>query len=141
MTEASANYYATFIAVAEDCPAEVALEPQQRGARTSAAQIHLSMARDHAGTYTQEQILFRTHLNAKGLDPTEHPEDGETWAAFFSKGRPCLRTSPLAKRYGWGLLFDDHGRVTAVPRGSTLYDDLVRDPELRQLRAMRSSRH
>ena len=140
MTEASANYHSTFIAVAEDCPVQVAMEPPQRGARTSAAQIHLAMARDHAGTYTQEQILFHTHLHTKGLDPTDHPEQGETWVAFFSKGQPCLRTSPLAKRYGWGLLFDDHGRVTAVARESELYDRLLRDPRLRQLRAMRSKR-
>lgn len=134
------NYYATFISVADDCPVEAGEEPPARGGRATAAQVHLHLARDEAGAHTQERILYRTHLNAKGLDATEHPEGSPTWQAFFSKGQPCLRSSALAKRYGWGFHFDDAGRVTAVPLGSEAYERFAADPTLRQLKAMRSSR-
>ncbi len=140
MSDRSMNYYSTFISVADDCPVDVAEVPPAARGRMTAAQIHLVMARDEAGTYTQEQILFRAHLNAKGLNPSEHPEHGETWEKFFSRGQPCLRTSPLAKRYGWGIHFDEAGRVTAVPMQSQAYGRLASDSQARQLKAMRSGR-
>ena len=133
------NYYATFISVAEDCPAATAESPPPR-AKASAAQIHLQMTRDAAYSHTQEQVLFRTHLNAKGLDPADHPEGGTTWQEFFSKGQACLRASALGKRYGWGLHFDAQGRVAAVPVESEQYERLAEDASLPQLKAMRSSR-
>ncbi len=136
----SVNYYSTFISVADDCPVDVAQVPPSVAGRTTAAQVHLQLACDEAGSYTQEQILFRAYLNAKGLEPAEHPEGGQTWEAFFSKGQACLRTSPLAKRYGWGFYFDDAGRATAVAVESEQYARMVNDPQLRQLKAMRSSR-
>lgn len=134
------NYYRTFIAVADDCPVSVAEEPPSRGSKPTAAQVHLKMAGDQGYAHTQEQILFRTHLNAKGLDPAEHPEGGARWQEFFAKGQPCLRTSALGKRYGWGLHFDDRGRVHAVPLESAAYKRLANDDSIRQLKAMGSSR-
>lgn len=134
------NYYSTFIAVADDCPVGVAEEPPGRGAKPTAAQIHLAMAGDQDYVHTQEQILFRAHLNAKGLDPAEHPEGGPRWQEFFAQGQPCLRTSALAKRYGWGFHFDDQGRVRAVPVESVEYHQASHDDSLRQLTAMRSTR-
>lgn len=134
------NYYSTFISAADDCPVDAGEDPPQRAGTTSAAQVHLAMARDEPYVHTQEQILFRTHLNAKGLAVAEHPEGGERWEAFFAKGQPCLRASAAAKRYGWGFHFDEHGRVKAVPIGSDEYRRLAADGDLRQLQAMRSSR-
>ncbi len=134
------NYYRTFIAIADDCPVDVAEQPLARGVKPTAAQIHLAMAGAQESVHTQEQILFRTHLNARGLDPADHPEGGPRWQEFFDKGQPCLRTSALAKRYGWGFHFDDQGRVRAVPVESAEYHRALNDDSLRQLKAMRSSR-
>lgn len=97
------NYYSTFISVADDCPAAAAQEPPTRAAGPTAAQIHLQMARDEPYAYTQEQILFRTHLNAKGSDPAEEPEGGSRWQAFFAKGQPCLRTLCAGETLRLGL--------------------------------------
>lgn len=134
------NYYATFIAVAEDCPNATGEVPPVRVGKRSAANVHFEMAVEQAGTFTQEQILFATHLNAKGLDPAAHPEGGETWDAFYSKGQPCLRASALGKRYGWGVHFDAEGRVTAVAAGGDEYDRFAADADLAHTRAMRSRR-
>lgn len=134
------NYYETFISVADDCPVRLAESPPARAGKPTAAQIHLQLTRDEPYRYTQEQVLFRAHLNAKGLDPDEHPEHGQIWHEFFSKGQPCLRSSALGKRYGWGLHFDEQGRVAAVALGSDEYRQHARNDELRQVKAMRSSR-
>ena len=104
------NYYATFISVADDCPATVAEEPPHRAGGLTAAQVHLQMARDEPYAHKQEQILFRAHLNSNGIDPHDEYEGGTRWTQFFSKGQPCLRTSALAKRYGWGFHFADRAR-------------------------------
>jgi hypothetical protein len=134
------NYYSTFISVADDCPATVAEEPPHRAGGLTAAQVHLQMARDQPYAYKQEQILFRAHLNSKGIDPHDEYEGGTRWTQFLSTGQPCLRTSALAKRYGWGFHFDDRGQVMAVPAGSDEYRRLSADSNLRQLKAMRSRR-
>lgn len=61
-------------------------------------------------------------------------------SAFFAKGQPCLRSSPLAKAHGWGFHFDADGRVALVDMGTPRYDELAADDSLEQRRAMRRSR-
>lgn len=50
------------------------------------------------------------------------------------------RTSPLAKRYGWGFLFDTEGRVKLCPMESEEYRELVESGDVKVLEAMASSR-
>ena len=63
-------------------------------------------------------------------------------AAFFAKPHPCLRASPLPKRYGWGVHYDAHGRIALYAMESEDYRRLSRggagDPAL--VRAMRNRR-
>lgn len=59
---------------------------------------------------------------------------------YFSRPRACLRASPLAKSFGWGLHFDADGRITLHAVESEEYARLRSDPALTQLRAMRTSR-
>lgn len=134
------NYYSTFIRVAEDCPVDVAEVPPERAGRPTAARVHFEMCLDQPYRYRQDQILFHTFLTSKDLSAAEHPEGGETWHAFFDKGRPCLRSSALGKRYGWGLHFDPEGRVVAVAVESEAYRRCSEDSSLDQLKAMRNSR-
>ncbi|MFK7928133.1 MAG: DUF6157 family protein [Myxococcota bacterium] len=134
------DYISTFISVAEDCPATEASAPPVRPNKVSAANVHHRMIVDEAGQHTQSRILFAAFLNAKGHDPSEHPEGGELWTQFWSKGQPCLRCSALGKRYGWGLHFDAQGRVRAVPVDSPDYARFAADSGLVQKKAMRSKR-
>ena len=53
---------------------------------------------------------------------------------------PSLRSSPLGKRYGWGIHHDADGRIALVPLGSDEYRALAADPHVTQLTAMRSAR-
>ncbi len=61
---------------------------------------------------------------------------------FFSKPQACMRSSPLPKQYGWGLLFDGEGRVALLPMESPEYQRLVAatDTGVKVLKAMRSKR-
>jgi len=61
-------------------------------------------------------------------------------AKFFSKGQPCVRSSPLAKRYGWGIHSDADGKVGLIAMESPGYQELASDPAITHVRAMRSKR-
>ena len=59
---------------------------------------------------------------------------------FFSKGQPCLRTSPLAKTYGWALHYDSDGKIALLPMDSERVAELEADPAVTVKAAMKSSR-
>lgn len=132
----STNYTSTFIAVAEDCPAINAQIPQAASKGPTIASLQHELLSGRPYELTSEDLIFRVHALRKGLDP----DDGEARAAFFSTSQACLRSSPLAKRYGWALHHDADGRVALVGLGSELYDELSRDASLTQTRALRSRR-
>ncbi len=128
------NYVNTFIEVAEDCKAEVGVAPPER---PTVARMQYDMLRAAPYRLTSDELIFAIYAERNGI-PAEERERRR--AEFFSRGQPCLRSSPLAKSYGWGLHFDADGRVAIYPRGSEEYERLRRDPALRHLKAMRSSR-
>ena len=87
---------------------------------------------------TQEDVLWEGHVSHKGLQNEEvTPEARE---AFFSKERACLRASALPKRYGWGLHFDDEGRVKLYGVETEGYGRLAASEVLKVVDAMRSKR-
>lgn len=77
------------------------------------------------------------HAHRKGID-SDAREDVR--AQFFSKGQPCMRTSPLAKTYGWGIHSDAEGRVALVPMESNRYRTLMDDDSTVKRATMKSSR-
>lgn len=130
------NYHATFIEVADDCPTDHAVEPPAKDEPTI-AQLHYALIAQRPYALTSDDVVFETYARRAGI------ADGD-WeaarAAFFSKGQPCLRSSPLGKRYGWGIHHDADGRVALVPRESAEYDRLASDTGTAHTRAMRSRR-
>lgn len=131
------DYTDTFIAVAEDCPADGAEEPPFDADKPTVAALQYAMLAAHPYRHTSDDVIFAVHAQRAGIAEADRPAARE---AFFSKGQPCLRASPLGKRYGWGTHHDAQGRVALVPRGSAEYDAFEADPALSHTRAMRSSR-
>lgn len=129
------NYYNTFIEVAEDCPVEDAEIPPLRGGKKSIARMQYEMISQHSYQFTSDDIIFRIHAERKGLPLTKAERE-----KFFSKGRACLRSSPLGKRYGWGLHHNDEGKVALYGVESDQYCQLAEDEELAHTKAMRSGR-
>lgn len=131
----STNYYNTFIAVAEDCPATQAEIPPLRGSEKSAVNLQFETVIENPYRYTSDDILFLVYA-LKNQIPKSEPER----ESFFSKSQACLRCSPLSKRYGWGTHHDANGKVALYAITSENYHKLVNDPSLTQVKAMRSKR-
>ncbi|GAA1262417.1 DUF6157 family protein [Sphaerisporangium rubeum] len=135
------NYYATLIAVADDCPVERAEVPAPRGGKPTVATVQYAMLTGGPGELTQEDVLFETWLRRQ--DPPADAADVPALRdAFFSRSQACLRASPLPKRHGFGLLFDDEGRVRLCPMESDEYRRIVSGdvPGVTVLKAMRTRR-
>jgi hypothetical protein len=87
--------------------------------------------------FTSDEVLFQVFAHKQGVTRAEWEEK---WAAFFSKGQPCMRSSPLTKRYGWGVHSDAEGKIAIYPAESADYKRLAQDPKLAHTKAMRSRR-
>ena len=131
------NYYNTFIELAEDCPVKTAEAPPQKGKDKTVALLQFELIKDNRYKYTSDDILFRVHVIKNNIS---HQEVGSAREAFFSKGQPCFRSSPLTKRYGWGVHSDSNGRIALYAVESPEYAQLAQDKNLKHLKAMRSKR-
>lgn len=134
------NYVDTFIAVADDSPADQGAVPTERGGKKTVALIQYELLAKHPYRYTQEDVLWQTHARHKEIPAAKLAADGEVLrAAFFAKDQPCLRSSPLARRYGWGFHFDPKGKVAMYAVESKEYKQLMKRAS-KVLKALRSSR-
>ncbi|MFZ1573402.1 MAG: DUF6157 family protein [Candidatus Kapaibacterium sp.] len=59
---------------------------------------------------------------------------------MFSKGQPCLRTSPLTKKYGWGIHFDKNSKIAIYGCETLEYKILSLDDSLKHFKAMKSKK-
>lgn len=131
------NYYNTFIAVADDCPINIAEVPPQKGDDKTAANIQFEMIGGDPYKYTSDDILFSVYKMKNKIGENEVEREREK---FFSKGQPCFRSSPLTKRYGWGVHSNAEGKIAIYPVESEEYKKLSNDENLKCVKAMRSKR-
>lgn len=137
------NYYDTLIAVAEDCPVDAAVVPASKTGKKTVAVVQYELLAADPGGLTQEDVLFETWLRRQELAPEPSAaERAALRARFFARPQACLRSSPLPKRYGWGLLFDGAGRVRLCPVDSPEYQRILAGelPGVKILKALRSGR-
>lgn len=102
------NYINTFIQTADDSPAVSGEVPPLKGDKKTAANIQFELISKHPYKYTSDDVLFQVYANKNDLTKAEYKSEREK---FFSKGQPCLRASPLTKRYGWGIHSNAEGRI------------------------------
>ena len=133
----STNYTNSFIEVAEDCPASAGEVPPIKGSKKSVASLQFEMVAESPYQYTSDDVLFTVWATRKEIPEGELAEAREV---YFSKGQPCFRASPLAKRYGWGVHSDSEGRIAIYGVGSDEYAEFVADESLKKVKAMRSKR-
>jgi hypothetical protein len=127
----------TFIEVAEDCQAVRAEIPPARSGRATKARIEYEPIAGEPYLLTEEDVAFRTRVVMHDIPEADWPAERER---FLSQRKPRMRVSALAKRYGWGIHADSHGRVALVAVESAEYQRLADDPALRHVRAFRSKR-
>lgn len=133
----STNYFNTFIEVAEDCPVSNSEVPPIKGDKKSVANHQFEMLQGKPYQYTADEVFFGVFAERSGLVENELEEARK---AFFSKGQPCFRASPLTKRYGWGVHSDENGRIALVAMESEKYETFVNDNSIAKTKAMRSKR-
>ncbi|SDX97974.1 hypothetical protein SAMN05444365_101275 [Micromonospora pattaloongensis] len=135
------NYYQTLIAVADDCPVAASEVPRPRGGRPTVAVVQYELLVADPYRYTQEDVLFESWL-ARRDGQWSPAEVARLREEFFARPQACLRSSPLPKRHGWGLLFDDRGRIALCAMESDEYARLISavPPPLKVLKALRTRR-
>ncbi|AWH93740.1 DUF6157 family protein [Dietzia lutea] len=129
------NYTDTLILPAPDTRAETATVPPS--GKGTVAELQYERLADTDYAWTSDDLLFDVHCARKGIPESDRAAERER---FFGKGQPCLRTSPLAKTYGWALHFDADGRIALLPMDSPRVVELEADPTVTVRRAMKSSR-
>lgn len=135
MATHTTDYTDTVILPSSDTRAESAKEPPT--GKGSVAELQYARLSDGDYVWTSDDLLFDVHCERKQIAEADRQAER---AAFFSKGQPCLRTSPLAKTYGWAFHFDSAGRIALLPMGSERVAELEADPAVTVTRAMTSSR-
>ena len=136
MNEHTTNYTNTFIEVAEDCPVSEAQIPPEKNEKTL-ANLQYDQIVKNPYKYSSDDIIFTCYRIKNDISKSE--EQGER-SKFFSKGQPCLRTSPLAKRYGFGIHHNSEGKVALFPVESRDYQTFLNDNSIIKVKAMRSKR-
>lgn len=133
----STNYYNTFLEVADDCPVTRAeIPPQKNGKFKSIPEIQFELIGKHPYKYTMDDVVFQVHAIKKGIDINDKAEREK----FLSKGQPCLRASPIMKRYGWGIHCDENGKLAIYGVGTEVYEKMKNDDQLQHFKAMKTKR-
>ncbi|MBW7475451.1 hypothetical protein K0T92_11885 [Paenibacillus oenotherae] len=137
------NYYNTFITIASDCPADYGMIPLDKKTGKTKPGIEYELVANHPYEYTQEELLFEVHVRHKEITAEELAERGtQLKDEFFQKPQACLRASMLPKKYGWGIHFNQDGKMALVPMESADYMHFVEgdNGDLKLLPAMRNSK-
>ncbi|MGH9137971.1 MAG: DUF6157 family protein [Acidimicrobiales bacterium] len=101
------DYTDTFIAVADDCQATAGTPPPAKAEPSVAARTYVLIA-EHPYELTSGDVIFTVFADRRAIP---HADRAAARAAFYAKGQPCLRSSDLGKRYGWGIHANGDGAV------------------------------
>ncbi|NYE93919.1 hypothetical protein FHU41_000140 [Psychromicrobium silvestre] len=107
----SVDYFDTFITVAPDSGASSASEPPLRAGKETVSSASFEMIFRQPYRWRSSEVIFTVWADRRDIPEAERER---AWAEFYAKGQPCLRSSDLAKRYGWGIHADHDGRVACT---------------------------
>ncbi|MGN5953611.1 DUF6157 family protein [Sphingobacterium lactis] len=133
----STNYYNTLITVAEDSKAKEAYIPEKKEGKVTIANLQYDLLNSSNHDMTSDDLLFEIHSIRKDILNEDIVKERNK---YFSKGQPCLRTSPLCKTYGWAIFHDDKGKVSLINPNSEKYEELMHNDDIKKIPAMRSSK-
>ena len=136
MAAKSTNYLDTFIMIAEDSPVNEGVLPKATTPATIAAMEYAMITRSPY-KYTSDDVLFEIYARRNKVSKNYLYVERER---FFARGQACMRSSPLTKRFGWGIHSNNTGKIMVYSAGSDEYNKLRQDPAITQLTALRSKR-
>jgi hypothetical protein len=124
------NYTNTLIEIAEDSPVSASVIPMVKNDKKTIAHYQYEKLSKHPLKYTSDELLFDIFVERNDISPSELEEKQK----FFSKGQACLRTSPLAKKNGFGIFHNEDSKVRLIPAESEEYQQLLKDDAVKKLR-------
>ncbi len=132
----------TFVLIAPDCPVKVGTVPLTRGdsPTIAVAQHELLVAKPYS--LTLEDLMFAVHVRREELSKADAKKiAGEIREKLFAKSYPCMRASPLPKKFGWGVHHDAKGRIALYGAETVEYRRYAEGVEgVAVFKAMRSKR-
>lgn len=131
------NYFDTFLGVAEDTKAVCGTPPPSREGKKTIAEMQYDLLAGHPYRYTSDDVLFQIYADRHDLTKEEYALAREK---FFSKGQACLRASPLPKTYGYGIHYNEQGKMALYGMETAQYEQFAKDKKIKKIQAMRSSR-
>lgn len=132
------NYFNTFIEVAEDYAASEAKIPVPKGDKKSIALQQYELIYQNPYKFTSDDVLFQVFADRNQIKKSDYEQSRK---AYFSKGQACLRASPLTKSHGFGVHADQNGKLAIYAIGTDEYEGLLSDPEIKKVKAMRTSKN
>ncbi|MDV6329582.1 DUF6157 family protein [Asticcacaulis sp. 201] len=127
----------TFIRIADDSQAVMGLIPKIKDGKPSVARMHYDLLSEHPYEYDLDAFNFEIWCRRNNIPDQDRDQHRD---AFFSKGHPCMRASPLTKTHGFGAHYNGSGKIAIYPVDSKAYQKLLNDPENKVEMAMRSKR-
>jgi len=116
----------TFVLVAPDCPVSCGTIPVPRGPAPTVAVLQHELLTSRPYALTLEDLMVAVHVRREGLSEADaKARAAEIRATLFGKAYPCMRASPLPKKYGWGVHHDGAGRIALYGVESPEYGRLA----------------
>ena len=137
MNQHTTNYYNSFIEIADDSVAEKGEIPPLKGDKKTVATIQFDLIHKNPYQFTSDDVLFQVFAERNEITDGEMDDARKQ---FFSKGQPCLRASTLTKRYGWGIHFNELGKIALYGTETEKYIQFLSDTSLKRFQAVRSSK-
>src|SRR5699024_2673658 len=115
------------ITVSPDSTVSAAMEPPARGQKRTVPQLQFELLRDRPYRLDYGDLLFEVHVRHKELPAADLAANGPAIRdELLGKSHPCMRSSQLVKRYGWGVHFDADGRMALIGLGTDEYREFAR---------------
>lgn len=131
------SYKNTFITASEDSTVISAVVPIPKNEKPTIASIEYDLIYHNPYKYTQEDIQFQTYLIKNPAKPYTLEE---LQKQFSAKSKACFRASPLVKKYGWGIHYDEEGKIAIYDMNSEPYKQFLQSGDMTILKGMRSKR-
>lgn len=131
------NYTNILIEIAEDSPVSASVIPVVKNDKKTIANYQFEKLSKKPLKYTSDELLFEIFVERNDISLSELEEEKKN---FFSKGQACLRTSPLAKKNGFGIFHNQDSKVKLIPAESKEYEELLKDNSVKKVKAMKTKK-
>lgn len=130
-----------FIEIAPDSPTWTSIVPQDKTEKRTIASIEYELLSANPYCYTLDELQFAVNALRNQISEDElQAQRRALWDAFFAKPHACMRASALTKKYGWGVHYDEQGKIALYVVESKEYQRFVKDKKMQKYFAMRSKR-